>query len=62
MKWMKFTSLTDAGFDLWLNMALAVRISGTVNGGSYIEFNNGEDESVTDTPEEIIARGEWLVK
>lgn len=66
MKWMKFTDFE--GDTVWLNMALAERLytapDSTANAGicTRIVFGNDCGISVEGSPEEIIARGEWLVK
>lgn len=61
MKWMKFTDFE--GDTVWLNMALAESFySATIQEGTRIVFSEDRGWTVKDTPEEIIARGEWIVK
>lgn len=64
MKWMKFTNAD--GLTIYCNMARAVSVYARLEAGSadgaYIDFGDGQPTPVTSTPEEIIARGEWLVK
>lgn len=59
MKWMKFTNAD--GFTIYCNMALCVSIHPR-GRGAYLDFGDGIPTPVTEAPEEIIARGEWLVK
>lgn len=63
MRWMKFTC--HDGQDILLNMAHCVSIyvtTGTLQAGTYLEFGDGPPVGVTDTPDEIIARGQWEVR
>lgn len=59
MKWMKFTDFE--GDTVWLNMDKAIRFY-VIPEGTRIVFTEDDGWTVKDTPEEIIARGEWLVK
>lgn len=63
MKWMKFTDFE--GDIVWLNMALAECLYTKSHADQIVTrivFSNDRGVAVKDTPEEIIARGEWTVK
>lgn len=63
MKWMKFTDFE--GDAVWLNMERAeifYAVTERTKNGTRIVFGNDCGISVSVAPEEIIARGEWLVK
>lgn len=63
MRWMKFTNAD--GMTIYCNMARAISIYGRQAGvadGAFIDFGDGHPTPVTETPEEIIARGQWEVR
>lgn len=61
MRWVRATE-RECGNHLWFNVALVMTMEvSLIKGGTVITFQDGSEEFVSETPDQILGPGCWQI-